>query len=129
MHWFVEKHSDQLGTYWARALNSARGQAVNPATNTAWFNLLGGMIEKENIDDFLMWAADESGFQPGGGTCKCVMGAKGKKVQHQQADGNHENITVIVTICANGTSIAPAVLFKGKAFLTKWQQDNSTKAT
>ena len=40
-----------------------------------------------------------------------VIGTAGKCVQHQQKTGNRENITVIVTICADGTSMPPAVIF------------------
>jgi hypothetical protein len=36
---FVEKFSDQLGTYGARPLDNIQGQAINPITNAAWFNL------------------------------------------------------------------------------------------
>ena len=46
-------------------------------------------------------------------------GTKKTKVQHQQWDRNCEKITVIVTICADGTSLPPAVLFKGQAFQVK----------
>ena len=48
-----------------------------------------------------------------------VIGTAGKCVQHQQKTGNRENITVIVTICADGTSMPPAVIFKGLKYLIK----------
>lgn len=131
-HWtnrFVEKHSDRLSTYHSRPLDSVRGRAVNPTTNAAWFQLLGETIKKYDIAPACVYGSDESGFQPGCGTSECVIGRRGKTVQHQQRDGNRENITVLVTICADGTSIPPAVIFKGKAFLVKWLQDNPTKAS
>ncbi|KZP28033.1 CENP-B protein, partial [Athelia psychrophila] len=74
------------------------------------------------------YGVDETGIQPGGGTRERVIGTKGKKVQHQQRDGNRENITVIVSICADGTSLPPAVIFKGLAFQLKWEQDNPLNA-
>jgi hypothetical protein len=35
---------------------------------------------------------------------------------------------VLSTICANGTSIAPTVIYKSEAFQTKWLQDNPLDA-
>ena len=104
---FVEKFSDWLGTYWARPLDNARGRAVNPITNAAWFDLLGktlaGMLgvreeggpeiegledwEKEPIKQECTHGVDESGFWPAGGTQERVIGAQGKKCQHKQGDG------------------------------------------
>jgi hypothetical protein len=48
-----------------------------------------------------------------------VVGPAGIKVQHQQQSGNQENITVLLTICANGTLIAPTVIYKREAFQIK----------
>jgi hypothetical protein len=115
--------------YWSRPLDTARGRAVNPSTNEAWFKLLGDTIKDKNIPEELQYGVDETGVQPGGGLRERVIGPKGKKVQHQQRDGNRENITVIATICADGTSLPPAVLFKGQAFQVKWAQDNPMKAS
>ena len=54
---------------------------------------------------------------------------KGKRCNISNGTEIVENITVIVTICADGTSLPPAVLFKGQAFQVKWAQDNPTKAS
>ena len=40
-----------------------------------------------------------------------------------------ENITVVVSIAADGSSIPPAVIFKGQAFLPQWKQDNPLNAS
>ncbi|EJF61425.1 CENP-B protein, partial [Dichomitus squalens LYAD-421 SS1] len=71
---------------------------------------------------------DETGIQEGVGLKERVLGPAGQKVQYQQRSGERENITVVVTICADGTSIPPAVIFKGQAFHTKWKQNNPLKA-
>ncbi|EIM90550.1 DDE-domain-containing protein, partial [Stereum hirsutum FP-91666 SS1] len=59
------------------------------------------------------WATDETGIQPESGQKERVIGKAGEKSQYQQRSRSQENITVIVTICADGSSIAPAVIFKG----------------
>ena len=44
------------------------------------------------------------------------MALGGKKVQHQQRSEEHENITVLVSICANGTLLSPVMIFKGEGY-------------
>ena len=57
------------------------------------------------------------------------MGAKCAGPQYQQIEGDCENITVIVTICVDGMSIAPTVIFKGKGFQIHGKQENPTDAS
>jgi hypothetical protein len=52
------------------------------------------------------------------------MGGHKPGPQYQQGYGNQENITVIVTVCADGTSTPPSMISKGKGYQTKWKQDN-----
>ncbi|KIK01980.1 hypothetical protein K443DRAFT_39572, partial [Laccaria amethystina LaAM-08-1] len=49
---------------------------------------------------------------------------RGTKVQHKAGSANRENITVLVTICADGTALQPTIIFKGKRLLKKWGTDN-----
>ena len=126
---FVEKHSSRLGRYWSSSLETARGRAVNETTNREWYNLLGNTIKEKNIQEECMWASDESGFQPGMGFKERVIGPAKQKTQHLQRDGNRENITVMVTICADGTDIPPTVIYKGKSFATTWHDKNTLNAS
>jgi len=128
-HRFVEKHSDHIKTSWARALESKCGRAVNPHTNEAFYTLLGETLEKYDIDEENTYAVDEIGIQTGEGGHERVLGARKAGPQYQQRDGNRENITVLITICADGTSISPAVIYKGQGYLVKWQQDNPANAS
>ena len=58
-----------------------------------------------------------------------VIGVRGKKIQHQQSDGGRENTTVIVTICTDGMSLKPAVIYKGQSYHVKWDQENPAEAS
>jgi hypothetical protein len=121
---FITKHNNRLGRYWSSALDGSRGRAVNPITKKEYFRILQEVREKHNIPDELVYGADETGIQSGIGITERVIGAAGTKIQHQQRSGTRENITVLPTICADGTSIAPTVIFKGEAFQTRWLQEN-----
>jgi hypothetical protein len=45
-----------------------------------------------------------------------VVGEYGRKVQHEIREVDRENTTVICTICADRTSLAPFVIFKAKGY-------------
>ena len=132
-HRFVSDHNDRVGAYWSKGLDHSRARAVNPTTKDHYFRILRDVIQGAGADDIipaeLIYGVDESGFQKGIGQKERVFGAKGKQCQHQQRSGDRENITVIVTICGDGTSTAPAVIFKGEGFQANWKQDNPTNAS
>lgn len=69
---WIEKHSDQLGTYWARHLDAAHGQAINLTSNALWFKLLAEILALVNAD--CIYRADECGFLPGIGNTTKVIG-------------------------------------------------------
>lgn len=126
---FVEKYSEQIKMSWSSPLESKRARAVNPHTIEAWFNLLEETVKSKEIVPECTYGADEVGCNPSGGEDERVMGGRKSGPQYQQRDGDRENITVIETICADGTSIPPAVIFKGQAFQVKWKQDNPAHAS
>jgi hypothetical protein len=132
-HRFVSNNKDKIGAYWSKPLERSRARAVNPATKEHYFKLLREVIEGNGEDDVipveLHYGVDESGFQKGVGQKERVFGTSGQKIQHQQRSGDRENITVIVTICGDGTSTAPAVIFKGEGFQASWKQNNPLNAS
>ncbi|KIY60695.1 CENP-B protein, partial [Cylindrobasidium torrendii FP15055 ss-10] len=77
------------------------------------------------------YGADETGIQSGIGSKERVFGPAGSSVQHQQRSGNRENITVLCTICGDGsaTDVPPTVIFKGNAFQVNWKQNNPLNAS
>lgn len=126
---FAEKYKDRIKVSWSVSLEEKRGQGANPHSNEAWWKLLGGTIDKYNIKPENIYGVDEVGIQPQGGERERVFGGRKKTPQYQQRAGTRENITVLVTICADGTSQAPAVIFKGGAYQVKWVQDNPLNAS
>ena len=76
----------------------------------------------ENVYGF-----DESGFPFGGdGAKQHIIGRKDTSIQHIQRGGNQENVTVMVTICADGSTTCPTVIFKGKRMFSDWGGSNVT---
>lgn len=133
-HRFIEKYSERLHVYTSRPLDTARGQAVNEHANKLYFDMVEDIQLRGDsgnpVADECTYAMDEIGFSPNGDEGhERVIAAPGKKLQYQQQKGTRENITVLVTICADGTVLPPAVIFKGKGYLVKWQQNNPANAS
>jgi len=53
-----------------------------------------------------------------------VVGARGTKTQHKKGGADRENVTAIITICADGTTIKPLIIYKGKNMMQKWNNNN-----
>ncbi|KLO04438.1 hypothetical protein SCHPADRAFT_917911 [Schizopora paradoxa] len=79
-----------------------------------FFDFLESTIKEYNIDFDCIYGADEAGFMPGCACTSKVIGKAGKKTQHRKESGNQQLITVMLTICADGTSIPPLVIFAEK---------------
>jgi hypothetical protein len=127
---FSSRNRDCLKVLWATSLQEKRGQGANPYANEAWWKLLRGVLEKYGIKLENIYGGDEVGIQTQTGEQERVFGSRKKKgPQYQQRAGTRENITVLVTICADGTSQAPAVIFKGNGYQVKWAQNNPLNAS
>ncbi|RXW15028.1 hypothetical protein EST38_g10826 [Candolleomyces aberdarensis] len=130
---FLIRHDKQLKACWSHALDNQRAQCTNPITKKDYFEKLKAILDGEEGEEPIMpeciYGVDETGIQTGVGQREQVLGQKTTKVQQQQRSGNRENITVIVTICADGASLPPAVIFKGKLYQTSWKQNNPLNAS
>ncbi len=94
-----------------------------------FYKLLDEVIQGEGEDDVILteniYGTDETGIQGGIGVKHKVYGPANQSIQHEQHGRDCENITVLVSICANGTLLIPAVIFKGKGYNMDWDQENS----
>ena len=98
-----------------------------------FFNILEAMVQGEGRDDIipaeLTYATDETGLMMGVALHERVIAPVGKKIQQLQHSGKRENVTGVVTICVDGTSLPPAVIFKGKGYQMSWKQNNPLQAS
>lgn len=119
-----ERHSDRLQMHWSRPLDSKRARAVNPEIIQHWFELVKEHIPDKDIKPHNLYGMDESGFPPSNMGRQRVIGRRGSRSTYQQGGADRENVTAIVTICADGTALTPTIIFKGKNFMTKWGNNN-----
>ena len=127
---FSQRNSERIKIVRSQPLEDKHGRAANPYTNAAWYKMVEDTLEKYSIKPHNIYGSDEVGIQTqGGGEREHVFGAHKKAAPYQQHGGTRENITVIVTICADGTSTPPAVIFKGNAYQVKWGDNNPLNAS
>lgn len=126
---FRDQHSDVLQTHWSKPLDTQRARSLNPDVKRAWFELVKKHIVDTGIQPGDIYRMDESGFTPSHSGKERVWGRRGTKTQHKQGGANCKNVTALVTICADGSFLRPMVIFKGKNFMSKWNENNIAHAS
>ena len=125
---FIDRHHTKLQTHWSKALDTQRAKSLNPAAVKSWFDIVEEYVFKPNILPENIYGMDESGFPTAYQGKDRVIGARGTKTQHKQGGADRENVTGIITICADGSTINPMIIFKGKNFMQKWNNNNVANA-
>lgn len=125
---FLDWHHDKIQMHWSKPLDTQRAWALNPKVVRKWFELVKERIVLAGIKPEDIYGMDESGIPPLDQGTQRVLGSKGTKMQHKQGSANRENVTVLVTVCADGTTVKPCVVFKGKNFQKAWCQENVSEA-
>jgi len=121
---FLIKHGKRISTKWGVSLDTVHAKTVTPAAVEHYFNMLHETLEKYNIQPHNLYGFDETGFALGCGKKTRVLASASETTQKMQRDGNKEGVTVMSTICADGSNVPPVVIFKGQYFLEKWRQNN-----
>lgn len=90
------------------------------------------MVKEHIVDTKVLprnvYGMDESGFPPSDQGTQHVIDWRGTKTQHAQGSAERENVTAIITICADGTVLKPSIIFKGQNVMRKWGDNNVSKA-
>ena len=76
----------------------------------------------------LIFAADESFLSKDHHQHKRVIGRAEARLQHQVGGEDREHITILPTICADGTFLPPFIIFKGARLQQDRQNNNVLKA-
>ena len=111
--WFLQCHEHKLQPIWSKPLDTLCANSLTEEAANDWFNgivkrlYVYAGVEPENTDGM-----DESGFQLSDTGTQWVIGRRGTKRQHCQGGGDHEDITVITTICADGTALRPTLFLR-----------------
>ena len=126
--WNFRKRHPELKARWASGLEACRAQALNPTTVSEYLKLLGKIIEDYDIPPENIYNMDEKGIQLGVGVKTLTLVDRNQANVQQVVDGNRELVTVIETICADGTALRPSFVYKGRHWDLVWEKSNVLKA-
>ncbi|CAG7851922.1 SubName: Full=Uncharacterized protein {ECO:0000313/EMBL:CCA76406.1} [Serendipita indica DSM 11827] len=116
-HWverFKDRHSQRLKSTWTKAIDHSRAKALNPNIVCDFFLKLIAEVQGSKISASNIYNADEKGIQFGDyGQSKALVG-RSQKTTRVIGNTSREMATVIECVCADGSSITPMVIFKGK---------------
>jgi hypothetical protein len=112
---FVRNHSDSITSKYLTGFDIQRRRADNYWVVNSYFQLVKEKVEQYKITPGNTYNMDEKGFLIGKvHKTKRVFSHSWKKqgkLQGAAQDGNRTWITVLATICADGTSLAPGLIY------------------
>jgi hypothetical protein len=124
---FRTRHPD-LKVKWSSTLEKCRAASLNPTLIDEYYNLLKETIETHNIPAENIYNMDEKGIQLGiGQKVKAFVDCDQKNV-YSVEDGNHELVTIMEAISADGWSMHPSVIYQGMCQDLEWGRNNPCNA-
>jgi hypothetical protein len=126
---FLDRHQDELVYRWTNSMDRDRHKADSGVKYQAYFTYWHAKMKEYDIEPGNMYNMDEKGFMLGvTGRSKRVfsreMWEQGKLRSNLQ-DGSREWITLLATICADGTALDPCIIFQSDAakVSSAWVED------
>lgn len=124
---FRKRHPD-LKMKKTVGLVKARAKALNQFAVDEFFEMLTDIIKEFKILPQNLYNMDEKGIQLGIGARITAMIDREQKIVYSIEDGNRELVTVIETICADGSVLHPSVIFQGRRRSPDWGRENPCNA-
>jgi hypothetical protein len=116
---FINNHSDILISKWTTAMVSVRHAADSYEKYAAYFAILRDKMQEYNIEPRHTYNMDEKGFAIGvvGRSKRIFSRADYKRKRGRQTlqDDNREWVTLIASICADGSALPPGIIYSSKA--------------
>jgi hypothetical protein len=117
------KHHLDLKMKKTVGLGKAHAKALNQFAIDEFFEMLTDIIKEFNILPQNLYNMDEKGIQLGIGARIMAMIDCEQKIVYSIKDGNRELVTVIETICADGSVLHPSVIFQGWRRSPDWGRE------
>jgi hypothetical protein len=105
-------------------LESACAKALNQSAVNEFIEMIAEVIKEYGILPGNLYNMDEKGIQLGIGVRITAMIDQDQKAIYSIEDGNRELVTVIETICADGSILHPSVIFQGLWWNLEWGRNN-----
>ena len=112
---FLHRNCDTLITAWTTPMDHTRHDADSYERYCLYFALLHGKIKEHEVDAENTYNMDEKGFMIGviGKSKRIFDKALFGKKQYKQSsmDDSREWVTVLASICGDGSTLPPGVIF------------------
>ncbi len=131
---FRKRYHKRLASIYLKTIDHKRKIADNSRYFQDFFDRLKEKIEKFDINVKNIYNVDEKGFLIGFSRTKkrvvSLEALKSKRVAGASHDGNREFITLIASICADGSTLPPALIYQGEShdLQDTWLDDFDTSA-
>ena len=116
---FCLRHQDSLTCRHLKNIDIQRSKADNSKSYQLFYSLLQEKLQQHRVLPQNIYNMDEKGFTIGLLTTQRRIFTKALfqkgQVLGSNEDGNREWITVLATICADGTWLPPGILYKSKS--------------
>ncbi|KAF8237737.1 DDE-domain-containing protein [Tricholoma matsutake] len=118
------KHHPNLKMKKTTGLEKARTKALNQFAIDEFFNMLIDVIKEFNILPENLYNMDKKNILLGIGARITAMIDCDQQTIYSIEDGNRELVTVIETICADGSVLHPSMIFQGLQRNVEWGHNN-----
>ena len=112
---------------WQKHLNSACVRKIEAVRNEVcpedlrkWFDELYEVINKFDILPENMYNMDETGFNNGDSEGRHVIVDSTISRRQQAQLGKQKWVTSVDSVCADGSSLPPLLIFRGATFVAEW---------
>ncbi|CAE7016160.1 Pogo transposable element [Pyrenophora teres f. teres] len=131
IHWvdrFVQRHPDELISKWTTSIDNNRHKADSAKKYSLYFDLLREKIEQYHVEARYIYNMDEKGFMLSAvGRSKRIFSRTSFETGKRRStiqDGSREWITLLACICADGSYLEPALIYKSASSLIQntWLQ-------
>jgi hypothetical protein len=116
---FIKRNSESLLPRWTLGIDSNRHNADSGEKYKAYFNLLHSKITKYGVEPQHTYNMDEKGFLLGiTGRSKRIFNRalyESRQVRQSIQDGSREWISLMACICADGSTVDPALIYRSTA--------------
>jgi Tc5 transposase DNA-binding domain len=124
---FKARHPE-LKVKWSSTLEKCCAASLNPVLVNEFYDLLEDVIKEYGIPAENIYNMDEKGIQLGVGQKVKAFVDRDQKDVYSVENGNRELVTVIETVCADGSCLQPSVIYQGKRRDLEWGRNNTCNA-
>jgi len=124
---FMSCHPD-LKVKWTTGLEECRAQSLNPVVINEFYKMLGELMQEHCFPAENIYNMDKKNIQLGIGKRVAALVDHDQKSVYQVEDGNRELVTIIKTVCADGTALHSSVIYQGIRWDLEWARNNPCNA-